>query len=167
MKCFVIVALVLIGISTAQLTKPSFTFDGSWLEMKNTRSGLLEYFQNYGINASYFDFAPSTMECIRVTEEGYKITGIEANGAPYNGSITWRKEAKRPMNISRFVLEFDSEVYKDHCSRNVIRFNGYLKGSDTPLFYTLRSFTMEGYMKYTHTHVATNSTAFTIFKKRS
>ncbi|CAF2741778.1 unnamed protein product, partial [Lepeophtheirus salmonis] len=115
-----------------------------WLEMKETRSGLLEYYQNYGINASYFDFAPSTMEYIRVTEEGYKITGIEANGAPYNGSITWRKEAKRPMNISRFVLEFDSEVYKDHCSRNVIRFNGYLKGSGTPLFYTIRSFTMEG-----------------------
>ncbi|CAF2742947.1 unnamed protein product [Lepeophtheirus salmonis] len=153
MKCFVIVAIVLIGISISRSTKPSFTFDGSWLEMKE--------------HPNYFDLAPSTMECIRVTEEGYKITGIEANGAPYNGSITWRKEAKRPMNISGFVLEFDSEVYKDHCSRNVIRFNGYLKGNETPLFYTLRSFTIEGYMKYTHTHVATNSTAFTIFKKRS
>uniref|UniRef100_A0A0K2VA41 Uncharacterized protein n=1 Tax=Lepeophtheirus salmonis TaxID=72036 RepID=A0A0K2VA41_LEPSM len=71
------------------------------------------------------------------------------------------------MNISIFVLEFDSMVYKDNCSRNVIRFNVYLKGSDTPLFYTLRSLTMDGYMKYTHTHAATNSSTLTIFKKRS
>ncbi|CAF2747171.1 unnamed protein product [Lepeophtheirus salmonis] len=143
-----------------------FTY-GSWLEIKETISGFLQYYQNYRINASYFDLAPSTIECIRVTEEGYKITGIEANGAPYNGSVIWRKEAKRPMNISIFVLEFDSMVYKDHCSRNVICFNGYLKGSYTPLFYTLRSFTMDGYRKYTHTHAATNSTTPTIFKKRS
>ncbi|XP_040575517.1 uncharacterized protein [Lepeophtheirus salmonis] len=137
MKCFIIVALVLVGVTTSEVSKPSFLFQGSWLEMKERRSGTVEYLMKLGVskaNATAYSKGPITMQCIQLTEEGYKITGIQPNGSPYNASITWRKEAKRPYSSSRPEMEFDAEVLKDSATNdNVMRFNTYEK--DGPLVF--------------------------------
>uniref|UniRef100_A0A817FDA0 (salmon louse) hypothetical protein n=1 Tax=Lepeophtheirus salmonis TaxID=72036 RepID=A0A817FDA0_LEPSM len=97
MKCFIIVALVLVGVTTSEVSKSSFLFEGSWLEMKDRRNGVV-------------DKGPMTMECIQLTENGYKVTGIQPSGVPYNASITWRKEAKMPYKSSGAEMEFDAEA---------------------------------------------------------
>ncbi|XP_040579937.1 uncharacterized protein [Lepeophtheirus salmonis] len=110
MNCLIIVALVLAGISISEsstlsrtsvpIKKPFSTlYEGPWLERKEKRSNVKKYLMLYGVpgqDAQAYARGPITMECIRVTEEGYKITGIQPNGGAYNTTITWNKEVKRP-----------------------------------------------------------------------
>ncbi|CAB4057933.1 unnamed protein product [Lepeophtheirus salmonis] len=99
--------------TSVPIKKPFSTlYEGPWLERKEKRT---------------YARGPITMECIRVTEEGYKITGIQPNGDAYNTTITWNKEVKRPYQSLGQDYEFDAEVYKDNYSRNVMRFNAYSK----------------------------------------
>ncbi|CAB4056531.1 unnamed protein product [Lepeophtheirus salmonis] len=129
MKCFIIVALLLVGVITSEVSKPSFLFHGSWLEMVGKRNGAVEYLKQLGLSeadATAYSQSPITMQCIQLTEEGYKITGIQ-NNAAYNTSITWRKEAKLPyVSASGLSLIFDAEVLKDNTTNhNIMRFNAY------------------------------------------
>uniref|UniRef100_A0A0K2U8F1 Lipocalin/cytosolic fatty-acid binding domain-containing protein n=1 Tax=Lepeophtheirus salmonis TaxID=72036 RepID=A0A0K2U8F1_LEPSM len=166
MKCFIIVALVLVGVTTSEVSKPSFLFQGSWLEMKERRSGIVEFLMQLEIsegNAVAYSKGPTTMQCIQLTEEGYKITGIQPDGSPYNASITWRKEARRPYS---YDLDFDAEVFKDNATNhNGMRFTAYKKDG-TPLFFTQRTFTSEGYMNYSHTNVEAKLTGYTLYQKQ-
>ncbi|XP_040575760.1 uncharacterized protein [Lepeophtheirus salmonis] len=170
MKCFIIVALVLVGVTTSEVSKPSFLFQGSWLEMKERRSGTVEYLMKLGVskaNATAYSKGPITMQCIQLTEEGYKITGIQPSGTPYNASITWRKEGKRPYTSSGVEMKFDAEVLKDNATNyKLMRFNAYDKTSGSLVFFTQRSFTSEGYMNYSHTIAATEQTAYTLYQKQ-
>ncbi|XP_040575674.1 uncharacterized protein [Lepeophtheirus salmonis] len=170
MKCSIFVALVLVGITTSEVSKPSFLFEGSWLEMKDKRTGVVEYLKLFGINqtsATAYSKGPMTMECIQLTENGYKVTGIQPSGVPYNASITWRKEAKSPYTSFGVEMEFDAEVLKDNATHyNVLRFNAYNKTSGSLVFFTQRVFTSEGYMNYSHTQAATKKTAYTLYQKQ-
>uniref|UniRef100_A0A0K2U9A1 Uncharacterized protein n=1 Tax=Lepeophtheirus salmonis TaxID=72036 RepID=A0A0K2U9A1_LEPSM len=47
--------------------------------MKERRSGIVEYLKQLGVsevNATAYSKGPTTMQCIQLTEEGYKIIGI-------------------------------------------------------------------------------------------
>uniref|UniRef100_A0A0K2VEF4 Uncharacterized protein n=1 Tax=Lepeophtheirus salmonis TaxID=72036 RepID=A0A0K2VEF4_LEPSM len=172
MKYFIIVALFLVGTSTSESStssEPSFLFEGSWLEMKQNRTNVVEYLMAYNIsrkNATKYDNGPARMECIQLTEDGYKVTGIRPDGVPCNMSITWRKEARRVYTYPNESLFFDSEVVRDNDSHNVMLFNVYEEEEDIPIFIAERHFTNEGYMNYSQTHVATNITTYTLYKKQ-
>ncbi|CAF2747185.1 unnamed protein product [Lepeophtheirus salmonis] len=137
--------------------------------MKERRSGTVEYLMQLGVSefdATAYSKGPPTMQCIQLTEEGYKITGLEPNGSPYNASITWRKEAKRPYTSLGHEMEFDAEVLKDSATKgNLMRFNIYKKNCPLVSF-TERTFTNEGYMNYSHTIVRTKQTAYTLYQKQ-
>ncbi|XP_040575234.1 uncharacterized protein [Lepeophtheirus salmonis] len=169
MKCFIIVALVLVGVTTSEVSKPSFLFQGSWLEMIEKRSGTVEYLKQHGVSeaiATEYSKGPITMQCIQLTEEGYKITGIQ-NNLPYNTSITWRKQAKLPyVSLLGVSFESDGEVLKDATNYNVMRFNTYNKTTGALAFFTQRVFTSEGYMNYSHTHAASMTTFYTLYQKQ-
>ncbi|XP_040575295.1 uncharacterized protein [Lepeophtheirus salmonis] len=170
MKCFIIVALVLVGVTTSEVSKPSFLFQGSWLEMVEKRNGAVEYLKQLGVSEAYataYSQCPITMQCIQLTEEGYKITGIQ-NNTTYNTSITWRKEAKLPyVSALGLSLIFDAEVLKDNATNhNVMRFNAYNKTTCSLVFFSQRVFTSEGYMNYSHTHAVTKTTFYTLYKKQ-
>ncbi|XP_040582541.1 uncharacterized protein [Lepeophtheirus salmonis] len=174
MKCFIIVALVLVGTSTSESSTSSMSsllFEGSWLEMKEHRTNVVEYLTVYGIsseNATKYSNGPTTMECIQLTEDGYKVNGIRPDSVPYNMSITWRKEEKRVYTYPNESLFFDAEVVRDNISHshNVMLFNVYYDKMETPIFIAERKFTNEGYMNYSHTNVGTNITTYTLYKKQ-
>nr|XP_040582606.1 uncharacterized protein LOC121131123 [Lepeophtheirus salmonis] len=179
MKCLIIVALVLVGISISESStlsrdsvpiRESFStlYRGAWLEKKEKRNNVKKYLMLYGVSgpdSQSYARGPITMECIRVTEEGYKVTGIQPNGVAYNTTITYNKEAKRPYQSLGQDYEFDAEVYKDKYSRNVMRFNAYSKANGSLVFYTLREFIKGGEMRYSHTNVENGVTAFTVYTK--
>nr|XP_040575732.1 uncharacterized protein LOC121124627 [Lepeophtheirus salmonis] len=139
--------------------------------MKENRTNVVEYLMQYNIsseNATKYNNGPTTMECIQLTEDGYKVNGIRPDGVPYNMSITWRKEAKRVYTYPNQSLLFDAEVVRDNVSHshNVMLFNVYYQGLATPIFIAERNFTNEGYMNYSQRHVATNITTYTLYKKQ-
>ncbi|CAB4067532.1 unnamed protein product [Lepeophtheirus salmonis] len=115
MKCFIIVALVLVGVTTSEVFHTILLFEGSWLEMKEERSGAVEYLTEFGVSvadATAYSKGPITLECIQLTEE-------EPNGDSYNTSITWRKGAKLPYkSLTGQSLKFDAEVLKDNATNH-------------------------------------------------
>nr|XP_040570846.1 uncharacterized protein LOC121120071 [Lepeophtheirus salmonis] len=137
--------------------------------MGERRNGAVEYLKQLSVskgNATAYSKGSITMQCVQLTEEGYKITGIQ-NNAAYNTSITWRKEAKLPyVSASGLSLIFDEEVLKDNATNhNVMLFNAY-KITTSLVFFTQRLFTSEGHMNYSHTNAASKTTFYTLYKKQ-